>query len=200
MIEKVVLIGAGAHARVVNNIFRHQGLHVVGLYGKERQSELIEILEREDSIPKSNIGVHLALGNNELRRKISLTILSMNLRIVSAISKHAIIERDSHIGLGVCIAPLVYLGINSRIGSHTIVNTGAILDHDANISNFCHIAGNAYIAGGVSIGEGTFIGAGASVNDGIQIGAEVIIGAGAVVTKSIFEKGTYVGVPAKQIK
>ncbi len=200
MIEKVVLIGAGAHARVVNNIFKDQGLHVLGLYGIERQPELIEILESEDSLPISSLGVHLALGNNELRRDISRTILSKNLQIVSAISKHAIIEKDSHIGLGACIAPLVYLGLNSHIGSHTIVNTGAILDHDVNISSFCHIGGNSYIAGGVSIGEGTFIGAGAIVNDGIQIGAEVVIGAGAVVAKSILDKGTYVGVPAKQIK
>jgi sugar O-acyltransferase (sialic acid O-acetyltransferase NeuD family) len=200
VIEEVVVIGSGAHAQVADNIFRHQGLHVVGLYGKERQEELSEILERQDSLANSTVGVHLAIGNNELRRKISGNIASENLQIVSAISKHAIIEGDSHLGFGVFIAPLVYLGIKSRIGSHTIVNTGAILDHDVNVSSFCHIAGNAYIAGGVSIGEGTFIGAGATVIDGVQIGAEIIVGAGAVVVKSILEKGTYVGVPAKQVK
>jgi sugar O-acyltransferase (sialic acid O-acetyltransferase NeuD family) len=198
--KKVALIGSGAHARVVNNIFRHQGIHVIGLFGKDRQAELEEILEMQNSLPKSSVGVHIAIGSNELRRKISKSILSENLRILSAISKYSIIERDSQIGLGVCIAPLVYLGINSHIGSHTIVNSGAILDHDVRVSSFCHIAGNAYIAGGVSVGEGSFIGAGSTVNDGIEIGEEVVIGAGAVVTRSIREKGTYVGVPAKQVK
>ena len=50
-----------------------------------------------------------------------------------------------------------------------------------------------------AIGEGAWIGAGATVSNNISICQDCVIGAGAVVVKDIVEKGTYVGVPARNI-
>ncbi|NCB27497.1 MAG: acetyltransferase, partial [Bacteroidia bacterium] len=58
----------------------------------------------------------------------------------------------------------------------------------------------AHLCGTVNIGAGTFIGAGATVINNITICEGCMIGAGATVIKSIEESGTYVGVPARNIK
>ena len=50
------------------------------------------------------------------------------------------------------------------------------------------------------IGDGVWIGVGSCIRNNIAICADCMVGAGAVVTKSITEKGTYVGLPAKRIK
>ena len=49
----------------------------------------------------------------------------------------------------------------------------------------------------VIIGDGTVIMAGATVSNNLSICDGVVIGAGGIVVKSMEEKGTYVGVPAK---
>lgn len=61
---------------------------------------------------------------------------------------------------------------------------------------------NAVIANDVQIGAGTVVMAGAIINSGTIIGRHCIInsGAGGVVIQSIRQKGTYVGIPVKNIK
>ena len=45
-----------------------------------------------------------------------------------------------------------------------------------------------------------FIGTGASLLENLTLTSDIIIGSGAVVTKSISEAGTYVGIPVKRLK
>ena len=53
------------------------------------------------------------------------------------------------------------------------------------------------VNGNCQIGNRVFIGSGAIIANGVTICDDCVIGAGAVVTKSITEKGIYVGNPAK---
>ena len=71
-----------------------------------------------------------------------------------------------------------------------------------------HIPGDInrplYLSGstrrGIRINDNVWIGAGARILDGVEIGRNSIVGAGSVVTKSIPENVTVVGVPARTIK
>ena len=58
----------------------------------------------------------------------------------------------------------------------------------------------ATLAGTVTVGQAVWIGAGAVVSNNVSVCAGCMIGAGAVVVRSIEDPGTYVGVPARQIK
>ena len=88
----------------------------------------------------------------------------------------------------------------SKIGKGTVINTGAIVEHECVIAEYCHIAPGAVLAGKVHIGANSFIGANATVIQGVQIGSNVTIGAGAVVLDDVPNGMTYIGNPARRLK
>jgi acetyltransferase-like isoleucine patch superfamily enzyme len=57
----------------------------------------------------------------------------------------------------------------------------------------------AKILGGAKIGNSCRIGSNSTILPNVEICDDVTIGAGAVVTKSITEPGTYIGIPAKRL-
>jgi serine acetyltransferase len=56
------------------------------------------------------------------------------------------------------------------------------------------------ISGEVHIEQGVYVGTGAKIINQLTIGKSTIVGAGAVVSKSLPENCTAVGIPAKPIK
>jgi acetyltransferase-like isoleucine patch superfamily enzyme len=54
-------------------------------------------------------------------------------------------------------------------------------------------------ATGIAIGDYTWIGSGCKILDGVTIGRHVVVGAGSVVTRSVPDNTTVVGVPAKPV-
>jgi serine acetyltransferase len=81
----------------------------------------------------------------------------------------------------------------------SIINTGAVVEHDCAIGECSHIAVRACIAGRSRLGDCVFLGAGAVVIDSISIASHVIIGAGGVVVAAIDSPGVYAGVPVRRI-
>ena len=77
--------------------------------------------------------------------------------------------------------------------------TVSVIDEKKN-----YIGGMIYpgvnISGNVRINDCVEIGTGTKIIQGKKIVKETVIGAGSVVVKDIVENGTYIGVPAKQMK
>lgn len=92
---------------------------------------------------------------------------------------------------GVIIQP------GARIGSNSIINTRASVDHECRIGAHVHIAPGATLCGNVVVQDGAMVGAGAVVTPGINVGAGAMIGAGAAVTKDVPAGATVRGVPAR---
>lgn len=196
---KFVIIGSGSHARVVSNTLAENGHNAYGMFGREEELPLQEIVT--ESLNSSFNGVfHIAVGENSVRERIEKDLLLPESYYFSVISMSSILDSKSQIGVGSFVGPMVYIGLNTIIGKHSIVNSGAKIDHDSRVGNFCHIAGNAYLSGKVSIGDRSFIGAGVNIIDGVSITSDVVVGAGATVIDSLIEAGTYVGTPARRIK
>ena len=87
-----------------------------------------------------------------------------------------------------------------QVGKHSIINTGASVDHDCVLGDFVHVSPHATLCGNVSVGEGTWIGAGAVVIPGICIGKNCIIGAGSVVVKDLPDGVKAYGNPCKIVE
>jgi UDP-3-O-[3-hydroxymyristoyl] glucosamine N-acyltransferase len=81
----------------------------------------------------------------------------------------------------------------AAIGKNCIVNTKALIEHDAKILDHCHIATNAVINGGCTVGEGTFFGSTAMARECIEIGSRCVVGAGSKVMRNIPDNKTYKG-------
>lgn len=110
---------------------------------------------------------------------------------------------------------LISIGKNTTIGFNTIIISSKKIE----IGSECMIAPNVYIGdsnhgmspelpfnqqdnvvSAILIEDNVWIGAHTLILPGVKIVAGSIIGANSTITSSIFDKGVYVGSPAKRIK
>ena len=209
MDKKVIIIGAGGHAKVIADIILKSGDRVLGFLDDNIETGTIidnqegfEVLGKVDTVMElqeenPELEFIIGIGNNNIRKNIAE---EYNLKYYTAIHPTAnigfgvVIKEGTTIMANACISPSTY------IGKHCIINTASIVEHDNIIREYVHISPSATLAGTVVIGVKTHIGAGATIINNVNVTSNVIVGAGAVVVKDITESGTYVGVPAKKIK
>lgn len=207
MRKKVVIIGAGGHAKVIADIIEKSGDEIVGFLDDNKEIGTTIIKEYKVigdlnnrfamAVTKENLEFIIAIGDNRKREEISH---SPNLKFYTAIHPSAQIGLDVEIQEGTVVMANSCINSSAKIGKHCIINTGSIIEHDNIIEDCVHISPNAALGGTVKIGENTHVGIGSIVKNNITICQNCIIGAGAVVVKDILEEGTYVGVPARGMK
>lgn len=141
--------------------------------------------------------VYTESANLKLRKSILNKFVKYDK--LSTIASSALITCSSKILHGTAIFERCVIN-GAFIGENSIINTGAIVEHNSKICNNVFVGTGAVICGDVQIYDDVFIGAGSVIRDGIAICSDSIIGAGSVVVKDIKEAGVYVGNPAKKIK
>ena len=204
----IVLFGYSGHAYVVCDVFFSRGLSPIGYYTKEPvdfnpyQLEYYGFEENTDSLERLWDKLYfVAVGNNEIRQKITNRILTYNDNLpCNAIAESSIISKKSIIGYGVLVAPGSIINSSSNVGNGVICNTGSIIEHECEIGEYTHIGPGAILCGNVKIGNNTFVGAGSVIKEGVIIGDNVIIGAGTVVIHDIEDNNIVVGNPQRIIK
>lgn len=205
MKEKLLIIGASGHGKVVADIAL-----------KMKKWKSIAFLDDDESI-KSSMGfdvigtsknafrhldeydVFVGIGNNAIRENIQNKIEVEGASIPTLIHPRAIIGEQVEVGSGTVIMAGVVINCCTRIGEGCIINTGATVDHDSLIEDYVHISPGVHVAGTVTVGQGSWLGIGSMVSNNINITSGCNIGAGAVVIKSLTEPGTYVGVPVRRV-
>lgn len=194
--REIIIVGAGGHSKVIEDILILNGRKIFGFLDDNYVGS--EILGKVELIEKykDKYDFVLAIGNNEIREKISKKYL---VKYAVVIHPKAIISKNVQIKEGTVIMAGVIINSDAQIGKHCIVNTGAIIEHDNKIEDYTHISPGAILAGNVKVNKKSWIGAGATIIQGITIGESSIVGAGAVVVKDIPELCIAVGVPAKPI-
>lgn len=209
MNRKVIIIGAGGHAKVIADIIEKSKDIVVGFLDdvkekneiiiKEKHYKVIGKIEECVEMQEENKDIQfiIGIGDNETRKKIAKKY--NNLKYYTAIHPSSQIALDVEIGQGTVIMANTCLNTSAKIGKQCIVNTGAIVEHDNEISDYVHISPNATLCGTVKIGELTHVGAGATIKNNTNICNNCVIGAGTVVVKNIKRSGKYIGIPAKEI-
>lgn len=204
---KVVIIGGGGHAKVVIDVFQSAGIYEIAGYTAhtEHGNNLcgVPFLGDDSVLPDLlNNGVQyffVAMGNNQIRKKLFLELLEMGFIPVNAISPLAYISPHANMGVGVVAMAGVIVNSCAVIGDNVILNTRSGVDHDCAIESHAHIAPSVSLAGCVNVGEGSFVGVGSSVIPEVNIGEWSIVGAGSVVISDVPSNVTVVGVPANKI-
>lgn len=203
--SKLIIIGAGGHAKVIIDIIRQTNEYeIAGLIGTTNevgQSVLgVPVIGTNQSLPiLYNQGITnaiIAIGNNRKRMTLASDLHSCGFRLVNVISPHAFVSPFAHLTDGIVILPRAVVNADARIMENVIINTNSSVDHDCLISAYSHICPGCSLAGGVKVGEGTLIGTGTSVIPGISIGVWSIIGAGSVVIRNLPDHIIAHGVPA----
>jgi sugar O-acyltransferase (sialic acid O-acetyltransferase NeuD family) len=200
------IVGCGGHARSVADVALAGGLRSLLFVDREaREDETIfgfdvitpQRLATSGIVPA---GYVIGLGDNAVRAQAFRQVCESGGRLTSVIAGDARIGRDVRLGVGVFVGMGAHIGPSARVGDDVIVNTRAIVEHEAAVGDHTHIAVNAVLLGRARIGSRGTLGAGAIVLDGVTVGDDVIVGAGAVVTRDIREPGRYAGVPARRLR
>lgn len=208
--NKIVLIGAGGHCKVIIDIIKSKNEYeIVGITDKIAKENILDVpvIGNDDILQQLyNKGVKYAfisigaLNHICMRNNIYNKLKSIGFKVPRLFHNTSVISKYSHIQEGTCVMAGVIINPDVYIGKNCIINTGSIIEHDCKIGDNTHISPNVSIAGGVNIGVSTHIGIGASVIEGITIGDNVTIGAGSVVVDNIDDNSLAVGIPAKVIK
>ncbi len=207
--ERVVIIGAGGHAKVVAEIFEDMGCEIVGFLDEHSALEThlgYKILGGDDMYAEllksgvSNAFIGFA-GFNTMQRRIELfrRLKSIGYKLPVCIHSSAVVSPRAEIGEGSCIMPRALVNSCSKIAENCIINSGSIVEHDAVIEAHSHICPGAVLAGGVTVGRASVVGAGATVIQGIRLGENSFVAAGATVIRDVAAGTTVAGVPAKPI-
>lgn len=108
-------------------------------------------------------------------------------------------SHNLEIGTGSIITQNVFIGPDTSIGQHVLVNIGAIIGHDVEIGDFALVCPGCHISGRVSIGQAAIIGTGASIMPGLSIGERSRVALGSAVLTNVAADALVIGVPAKKV-
>ena len=196
MPKEIIIIGAGGHSRVIEDIIIQSGDVVYGFLDDDLTKSNV-IGKVEDCVKYEDKFFVIGIGDNESRKRICNKYA--NLKYYTAIHPKAVVSKSAFIGCGTVVMANAVINPHANIGKHCIINTASIVEHDDILADFVHISPNATLCGGVNVGECTHIGAAAVVKNNISITSSCVVGVGAAVVKNIEKNGVYIGVPAKKI-
>lgn len=210
--KKIVIVGAGGFGREVKmlidqinqseNKYEFLGFYDDG-FAKKTNINYDEVLGSIEDLANIDceINVVIAIGDPVVKKKIVEKLTNSNIIFPTLIHPSVIIGTEFvNIGMGCIICAGNILTCNISIKDFVILNLMCTVGHDTIINSFASFMPSVNISGEVLIHEEVYVGTGAKIINQLEIGKQTIIGAGAVVSKTLPEKCTAVGIPAKPIK
>lgn len=148
----------------------------------------------------ANADVVIGIGNPKVRREIAQS-LSDHSKFSFPNLIHPSVDIESicvRMGQGNLVTKGVVVTCDIEIGDFNVINWNSTIGHDVSIGSYNVINPGCNLSGHVSVGDECLIGTGTQVLEHLVIVGGVIVGAGSVVTRSLVDRGTYFGIPARQ--
>ncbi|MEC4004413.1 acetyltransferase [Flavobacterium sp. SUN052] len=210
--QDIVIIGAGGFGREVKTIidtlnkdtkiYNFLGYYDDGIEKGKLVNGFPVLGNLEDlNNLKSNLSVVLGIGDPTVKSKIIASLNTNLLNFPTIIHPSVLISSDDvAIGFGCVICAGTIITCNIKIGNFVTLNLMCTVGHDTQIDDFSAFMPSVNISGEVFVSEKVYVGTGAKIINQLTIGKNTIVGAGAVVSRSLPDNCTAVGIPAKPIK
>jgi sugar O-acyltransferase (sialic acid O-acetyltransferase NeuD family) len=207
--QRVVIIGAGAHAALAFECFTLDSPHEVVAFSAEseficsdkyRGRPLVPLDRLAAVYPPSEHRAFVAASAtqlNRVRRRLFDAAKSAGFDFVSYVSKSSFVWNDVEIGENVYVGELNVLHHRVRIGSNVVIASGNHIGHGTAIGDDCYLASRVTFAGECQVGRGCFVGVGSCIANDRSLAEDCVIGAGAVVVKDTQPRQVYIGNPAR---
>lgn len=195
-LSPIVMIGGGGHAAVLADILLGQQREIIAVIspddisnravfsGVERLSSDEDIKQFDPARVKLVNGIGM-IPHSQLKRQINATYIALGYEFETVISTEAVISKYAKVEIGAQIFAGAIVQAGVVIGSHSIVNTGAVIEHDCFIGAYNHIAPRATLCGQVQVEDDVYVGAGATVIQSLRLAQRSVIGAGSTILKDV---------------
>ncbi len=208
MKHQVIVIGAGGHGSVVADALLACGIEVIGFTDSNRHRHDdrlcgLPILGDDDQALSCYASAEILLANGiggvrttDLRHMVQMRLQGKGWRFATVRHPSAIVSPRTTIAEDAQLLAGSIVQVGAEIGTGSIINTSAVIEHDCSVGSFVHVAPGALLCGNVTIGDHSHIGAGAIVKQSVRLGPNTIVGAGAVVLEN-FSGCVLTGIPAR---
>lgn len=188
MIEKIVLIGGGGHAKSVIDVIEQEGRYeIVGIIDQRielHETKVLgyEVLGDDTKLPEiltSCKNAIIAIGqirSNEPRVRTAAMLKKLGFTLPKVISPLAYVSSHAHIGEGTIVMHGAIVNANAVVESNCIINSKALIEHDAIIEENCHISTGAIVNGGTVVKANSFFGSGAVSKEYSEVGGFIKAG------------------------
>ena len=175
--RKVLILGAGEHARVLIDVLRVSGASILGCLERDRalwgkKVDGVPVLGGEDLLDSHRPNT-VALVNgvgSQARRHVFARWSGRGYHFPPLTAPSALISASAVIDEGALVLTRTNNHTGAHIGQNAVINTAAVVEHDCLIGDDAFISPGAVLCGRVSVGKGTVIGPGAVVTRDVPAG------------------------------
>lgn len=188
MMKKLLIVGAGGHGRCCLDIVRNLKIYdTISFLDDNCANEIINdckviggINEMDNYYPEYK-DIFIAIGNNQLRKKLINKAKCLGYHVVSIIACNAVVSPYASIKDGTIIFNNAVIEANANIGAGCIIAANTTINHDAIIEDHCLINSNSVIRPNSQIGSMSRIGSNCTVTFNAKVKAGSNIEDGCVI-------------------
>ena len=196
MRKRILIYGAGGHAKTVISLLRLLDWDIAGIIDDGvdagRLVSGVPVLGNGDLLPKlradgvdSVVNAVGGIGNFSVRWKIFERLQKLDFSFPTLIHPAAFVEDTVTLADGIQVLAQSYISSESTVGFGTLINAGVIISHDGMIGKCVNLSPGALLAGQVTVEDFAQIGMGATVNLGVTVGTRARVGNGSTVKSDV---------------
>ena len=207
MKEKIVLVGAGGHCKVLIESLDTDTYEIIGVLdnfvSKGTMINGVPVIGNDASAESLfQAGVHNAaiaiVGNLKIRRTLLDKYTKIGFSFPIIVHPTAHVSSSAQIGKGTAILAGATINAEAKVQDFATVNTGAIIEHEVLVGENSHVAPGAILLGASQVGADAMVGAGSIVLQQKKIGNSCTVGAGSIVLRNVADAKTVYGNPAQE--
>jgi len=179
-VKEILLIGGGGHCKSVIDVIEQEGKYkITGIVDKKEligqevlgykviaSDDDLEVLFKKYKYACVTVG---QIKSNHLRIKLFTLLKEIGYELPIIISPLSYVSKHTTIEEGTVVLHHALVNAGAKIGINCIINSKALIEHDATIEDHCHISTATVINGGVVVKENSFIGSNTTTKEYIEI-------------------------------
>ena len=194
--KRIIIYGAGGHAKTVISLLRLLDWEISGIIddgvpagtlisGTEVLGGAEKLNEIRSSGIENAVNAVGGIGNYTIRWNIFRRLQELEFQFPNLIHPAAFVEDTVSLSGGIQVLAQSYISSESSIGFGTLINAGVIISHDGKIGQCVNLSPGAMLAGAVTVQDFAQIGMGATINLGVTVGTRARVGNSAVVKDNV---------------
>ena len=189
---RLLVVGAGGHGRSVAEAAALSGQFEVLGFLDDAAPVGERVLGSRVLGPVDSMADHfsvanhviVAIGNNAVRKKLMQQLTEAGYAVATVVHPRAFVSPIAVVGQVSAIMAGTIVGTEARLGMGSIVNCGAVVDHQATVEDFGHLGVNASMAGGTVLGRGACMQAGSALGYGVSVASGAVLLPGTAISKN----------------